>query len=50
MLANSATELNAARLMVHHVARMWERKTPSILHGGDGDGEAVRLRDGRQGS
>jgi len=33
MLADSATELNAARLMVHHVARMWDRDAPSILHG-----------------
>jgi acyl-CoA dehydrogenase len=33
MLADSATELNAARLMVHHVACMWDLEVPSILHG-----------------
>src|SRR5215203_1730775 len=33
MLADSTTELNAARLMVHHVARMWDLDAPSILHG-----------------
>ncbi len=33
MLADSATELNAARLMVYHVACMWDVDAPSILHG-----------------
>ena len=33
MLADSATELNAARLMVYHVAGMWDLDAPSILHG-----------------
>src|SRR5215210_9194474 len=33
MLADSATELNAARLMVYHVAGMWDLEAPSILHG-----------------
>ncbi|MGI9122764.1 MAG: acyl-CoA dehydrogenase family protein [Rubrobacter sp.] len=33
MLADSATELNAARLMVYHVACMWDLDAPSILHG-----------------
>jgi acyl-CoA dehydrogenase len=33
MLADSATELNAARLMVYHVAGMWDVEAPSILHG-----------------
>jgi alkylation response protein AidB-like acyl-CoA dehydrogenase len=33
MLADSATELNAARLMVYHVAGMWDLDVPSILHG-----------------
>ena len=33
MLADSATELNAARLMVHHVAGVWDLDAPSILHG-----------------
>ena len=33
MLADSATELNAARLMTYHVARLWETDDPKILHG-----------------
>src|ERR687890_373792 len=33
MLADSATALNAARLMVHHVAGVWDLDAPSILHG-----------------
>ncbi len=33
MLADSATELNAARLMVYHVASMWDLDAPNILHG-----------------
>ena len=33
MLADSATELNAARLMVYHVAGVWDLDSPSILHG-----------------
>jgi alkylation response protein AidB-like acyl-CoA dehydrogenase len=33
MLADSATELNAARLMVYHVACRWDLDAPSILHG-----------------
>ncbi len=33
MLADSVTELNAARLMTYHVARSWERDDPKILHG-----------------
>ena len=33
MLADSATELNAARLMVYHVAGVWDVEAPSILHG-----------------
>jgi acyl-CoA dehydrogenase len=33
MLADSATELNAARLMVYHVAGMWDLDAPNILHG-----------------
>ena len=33
MLADSATELNAARLMVYHVAGVWEQDAPNILHG-----------------
>ena len=33
MLADSATELNAARLMTYHVARSWEADDPKILHG-----------------
>ncbi len=34
MLADSATELNAARLMAYHVARhVGSWTTPSILHG-----------------
>jgi acyl-CoA dehydrogenase len=33
MLADSATELNAARLMVYHVAGMWDVDAPNILHG-----------------
>jgi acyl-CoA dehydrogenase len=33
MLADSATELNAARLMVYHVAAMWDLDAPNILHG-----------------
>ena len=33
MLADSATELNAARLMTYNVAQEWERDAPSILHG-----------------
>ncbi len=33
MLADSVTELNAARLMTYNVAQEWERDPPSILHG-----------------
>src|SRR5215213_5185276 len=33
MLADSLTELNAARLMTHHVARSWETDDSRILHG-----------------
>ncbi len=33
MLADSVTELNAARLMTYHVAQSWEREDPKILHG-----------------
>ena len=33
MLADSVTELNAARLMTYHVAQAWDRDDPSILHG-----------------
>jgi acyl-CoA dehydrogenase len=33
MLADSVTELNAARLMTYHVARVWDRDDPSVLHG-----------------
>jgi alkylation response protein AidB-like acyl-CoA dehydrogenase len=33
MLADSVTELNAARLMTYNVAQEWERDAPSILHG-----------------
>jgi len=33
MLADSLTELNAARLMTYHVARAWETDDPRILHG-----------------
>jgi acyl-CoA dehydrogenase len=33
MLADSATELNAARLMVYHVASIWDLDAPNILHG-----------------
>jgi acyl-CoA dehydrogenase len=33
MLADSLTELNAARLMTYHVARAWETEDPKILHG-----------------
>jgi len=33
MLADSLTELNAARLMTYHVARSWEVDDPRILHG-----------------
>jgi len=33
MLADSATELNAARLMVYHVAGVWDQDAPNILHG-----------------
>jgi acyl-CoA dehydrogenase len=33
MLADSATELNAARLMVYHVASVWDLDAPNILHG-----------------
>jgi acyl-CoA dehydrogenase len=33
MLADSLTELNAARLMTYHVARSWETEDPKILHG-----------------
>jgi alkylation response protein AidB-like acyl-CoA dehydrogenase len=33
MLADSLTELNAARLMTYHVARSWEVDDPKILHG-----------------
>ena len=31
MLADSVTELNAARLMTYNVAQEWERDAPSIL-------------------
>jgi len=33
MLADSITELNAARLMTYHVARSWDVDDPKILHG-----------------
>jgi acyl-CoA dehydrogenase len=33
MLADSVTELNAARLMTYHVAQAWDRDDPSVLHG-----------------
>jgi len=33
MLADSLTELNAARLMTYHVAQAWDRDDPSVLHG-----------------
>jgi acyl-CoA dehydrogenase len=33
MLADSVTELNAARLMTYHVAQVWDQDDPSILHG-----------------
>jgi len=33
MLADSLTELNAARLMTYHVARSWETEDAKILHG-----------------
>jgi acyl-CoA dehydrogenase len=33
MLADCVTELNAARLMTYHVAQMWDRDDPSVLHG-----------------
>ena len=33
MLADSLTELNAARLMTYHVALAWETEDPKILHG-----------------
>ncbi len=33
MLADSLTELNAARLMTYHVAEAWEFEDPKILHG-----------------
>src|SRR5215210_2519789 len=33
MLADSLTELNAARLMVYHVAGVWDQDAPNILHG-----------------
>jgi acyl-CoA dehydrogenase len=33
MLADSVTELNAARLMTYHVARAWEMEDPKVLHG-----------------
>jgi alkylation response protein AidB-like acyl-CoA dehydrogenase len=33
MLADSVTELNAARLMTYHVARAWEAEDSKILHG-----------------
>jgi acyl-CoA dehydrogenase len=33
MLADSLTELNAARLMTYHVARSWETDDSRILHG-----------------
>jgi acyl-CoA dehydrogenase len=33
MLADSMTELNAARLMTYHVAQAWDRDDPRILHG-----------------
>jgi acyl-CoA dehydrogenase len=33
MLADSVTELNAARLMTYDVARAWDQDNPSVLHG-----------------
>ena len=33
MLADSVTELNAARLMTYHVAQAWDRDDPGVLHG-----------------
>jgi acyl-CoA dehydrogenase len=33
MLADSMTELNAARLMTYHAAQSWDRDDPSVLHG-----------------
>ena len=33
MLADSVTELNAARLMTYQVAQSWDRDDPSVLHG-----------------
>jgi acyl-CoA dehydrogenase len=33
MLADSVTELNAARLMAYQVAQSWDRDDPSVLHG-----------------
>src|SRR3712207_980294 len=32
-VCSSDLELNAARLMVHQVARMWDLDAPNILHG-----------------
>ena len=33
MLADSVTELNAARLMTYNAAQSWDRDDPSVLHG-----------------